>query len=583
MCGVVGILQYESEVSREIRHRALKILFSELMRRTESRGTDATGLYQVHKMRPDEDYGDWAMTKKGTKASEWLFLDSKESDDPVVYSDFMNAWMEHDQEMTALVGHCRKATVGSRGLDNDDNHPFIVQVDEKNAILGIHNGTLTNHETIFRKLPDLLKRQGQVDSESIFHLMFHLSEHGTKPWDHELMVSLGKRLDGAAACIVVNSRFPHQVATWRFGRPMEYCLVSPLNIVIVSSERKFIEEAIGSYNLYKQLFDPELPSLRTHTTVLSDKDYRIFDTSQPWPAGVLGHKDLNEISTRGDMKPFNSPLEEGWYTPAASSGTTKAADTKSTGNGHIQDRSHLGRYSGSGGNHSFQARDTKAAASSQIKTLPATVNAGKDPNDNIVVVEVEIGSQEEAQRGFEKAKSMGLCPHVDSDREIALTLGITQPELSKLSLAEVVNLVAQSHFNLGYAISRFDTSAEIEKTRKLGRGQGQRLEKLESKKRGAENKIWELKQLINFMLALDDSGYKITEQNIAITLSGMKLAAFVSLSESRKKDILQQAKSIFADPESQRIIGELRREYVKAKKAREAKKKREHRAVTAGD
>ena len=119
MCGIVGILQYDSEVSREVRHRALKILFSEAMRKTETRGEDATGIYQVH------TDGDWAMTKKGIRASEWLFLDGEDSDDPIVYSDFMDSWLEHPQELTALVGHCRKATVGSKGKDNDDISPNV--------------------------------------------------------------------------------------------------------------------------------------------------------------------------------------------------------------------------------------------------------------------------------------------------------------------------------------------------------------------------------------------------------------------------------------------------------------------------
>ena len=44
MCGIVGIIQYKSAVPREIRHRALKILFSETMLKTEIRGKDATGI-----------------------------------------------------------------------------------------------------------------------------------------------------------------------------------------------------------------------------------------------------------------------------------------------------------------------------------------------------------------------------------------------------------------------------------------------------------------------------------------------------------------------------------------------------------
>ncbi|RLA57804.1 MAG: hypothetical protein DRR04_12185, partial [Gammaproteobacteria bacterium] len=145
MCGIVGVLQYKSEVPVDVRERALRILFSEALIKTETRGEDATGVYQVH------SDGDWMMTKKGVKSSEWAYTRAND-EDHMVYQDLMDTWSAHASPMTALVGHCRKATVGSKGADNNDNHPFAIQVDEKNALLGIHNGTLDNHEIIIDKL-----------------------------------------------------------------------------------------------------------------------------------------------------------------------------------------------------------------------------------------------------------------------------------------------------------------------------------------------------------------------------------------------------------------------------------------------
>ncbi len=556
MCGIVGILQYESGVSREVRHRALKILFSSAMQKTEVRGEDATGIYQVH------TDGDWAMTKKGIKASEWLFLDGKDSDDPVVYSDFMDAWLEHDQELTALVGHCRKATVGSKGRDNDDNHPFAVQLDDRNAILGIHNGTLYNHETIFRNLPKFLKRQGQVDSESIFHLMFHLSEHGTKPFDEEMMEKLGGRLDGAAACIVVNTRFPSQVVTFRFGRPMEYFFISPLNIVIICSEKKFVEAALERYEFYRKLFDNELPALATYNSALAEKDFRIFDTSIPWPAGKPGWKDLNEISVRGNIKPYNVPLEAGWFTPITP--TTKPATRTGTNCGSSQ-----GAYSGTQSGATSQVKTTKAGNKTAVKAIPAAAGKKADDDGSMVVVEVEIGSEEEAERATERAKSMGICTHFDSDAEISKTIGLTQMEMDKLTKVELANLLAKTHFNFGYAVSRFDTKSEIRETRKKGRDITKRLERAEEKKLRSQNRIWELRQLVTLMLSLDDSGYPLTEGNIGISLS-----AFSTLSESRRKDISDQAKSIFRDSSVQKVIRDLRKQYQAAKQRDQGRAKR---------
>ena len=455
--------------------------------------------------------------------------------------------------------------MGSKGKDIDDNHPFSVQLDDQNAILGIHNGTLYNHETIFKKLPKFLKRQGLVDSESIFHLMFHLSERGTKEFDEVMMRKLGTRLDGSAACIAVNTRFPHQVITWRFGRPLEYFLVAPLNIVIICSEKKFVEAALKSYELYRNLFDRELPELATYDTALAEKDFRIFDTSLPWPAGKPGFRDMNEISTRGDVKPFSAPLEPGWFTPATTTpkSTTGAG---STGSGQ-------GVRSGTQSGSPSQAKTTKVGNGSAVTAIPATAASKPDDDTSIVVVEVEIGSEEEATQAAERAKSMGICTHFDTDVDIAAAVGLTKTEVDKLTRVELANLVGKTHFNLGYAVSRFDTKAETTETRKKGRSLTKRLERAEEKKIRSQHHIWELKQIITLMLSLGDSGYPLTDDNIGISLS-----AFSTLSESRRRDIYNQAKSIFSDHNVQKVVRDLRAQY---KKAKEEKERREALATSA--
>ena len=99
MCGIVGMLQYESEVSREIRQQALNILFSETMAGTVTRGKDATGLFQVHKN------GDWLMTKKGQIVTEWLKAKrtGDKNEDPIVYQEIVESWGEHPFELSSVV------------------------------------------------------------------------------------------------------------------------------------------------------------------------------------------------------------------------------------------------------------------------------------------------------------------------------------------------------------------------------------------------------------------------------------------------------------------------------------------------
>ena len=99
MCGIAGVIQYESKVPRNIRHKALRILFSELMLKTEPRGRDATGLYQVMAN------GEWLMTKKAQKVTDWLFQSRVDSqcEDPYVYTDIMDSWIEHPEELAAVI------------------------------------------------------------------------------------------------------------------------------------------------------------------------------------------------------------------------------------------------------------------------------------------------------------------------------------------------------------------------------------------------------------------------------------------------------------------------------------------------
>ena len=551
MCGIVGVLQYKSEVPREIRHRALKVLFSQTMLQTEIRGVDATGLYQVHRD------GDWAMTKKGRRVSDWMFqseADAKE--DPVVYADFMNSWSEHKSELSALIGHCRKATIGSKGRDNNDNHPFAVQIDSRHAILGVHNGTLVNHETIFKKMPELLKRQGSVDSEAIFHLMFHLSEYGTKPWDEAMLKKLGGRLDGAYACIVVNSKIPNQVATFRDGRPMEFFLISPLNIVVICSERKFVIEALEGYEFIRRISDPSLPFLRTYDRVLPDRDYRIFDTSLEFPGEAPSYQHLDKISSGAAIKNFNTEVEEGWGTPSTKEEGSKPGKVANAAKPNVGVKT----------SKSNAANPTGGA----IKAIPARTGAAAE--EEVVIVDIEVeGDGDGAKEAYQRARTMGICSNFDIDSELAKALGMSLEELIALDRVELANKIARDHWNFGFASSRFETRTEIGEIRSAGQKLTRRLDRAEAKKKKAEARIWELKQLIAILLALGKSKFALSERNISISLDALE-----KLSEERRKQILHQAEDILRDERVQRGVSQLREEYRQSEARRARRGRRAH-------
>lgn len=544
MCGIVGVIQYRSPIDREIRARALRVLFSEMMLLTEIRGDDATGLYQVH------TDGDWMLAKKGEKSTKWLYEDRASQEDPVVYKDFMDSWTLHPKDLTALVGHCRKATVGSKGQDNDDNHPFAIQLDESNAILGVHNGTLANHEVIFRRLGDELERQGEVDSEAIFHLLYHATDKGTKPVDEKVMQHIGERLDGAYAVIAVNSRFPNQVVTFRENRPMEYMLIRPLNIVAIASEKKFLEAAIAKYDFFRRMVDNELPALDFVDRLLAEKEFRIFDTNRPFCARskMEWTSSFEGISFRGEMRPYTKPMLEDWRVPIKTV-TTVPAKAYTPPSSTV-----------------VLTPDPKV--SKATTALPATVLPAPETEvGSIVTAQVKISLSPEEKAGADamiRAKSLGLAVRYDLLGEISTALGKTDQEIRGLDQVAMANLLAQLHFNFGYAMGTVDSSDRVEDVRKKGREQLGRMEKTSAKQAKAQAHIWEMKCLLQLATALSLCGFGFTERNASIAIKTL-----VGIPEERRKDILETAKHFFEDSPSQKAIDGA---VSKLKEARDRKK-----------
>jgi hypothetical protein len=529
------------------------------MIRTEVRGEDATGIYQVH-----ED-GDWMMTKKGVKSSQWVFLNRGEHDQ-VVYKDFMETWGNHESEMTALVGHCRKATVGSRGGDNADNHPFAIQLDQDHALLGIHNGTLHNHEVIHDKLPPGLTRQGSTDSEIIFHFLYHMTEQGKKPITGEVLKEIGRRLDGAFACIMVNSRFPNIVGTFREGRPMEYFMIAPLNVVLIVSEKRFAEAAFAKYKFVKEFLDPELPDLQYEDRTLAERDWRVFDTSLEFPEGKPTFQDLNKISENGAIRTTAEKVPADWMKPATTTtSTTSSSTSKSTTTGSKTTSSTgTGTSKTSGAKTSTASSgNTTAAATARASKKDEKVTA-KQADDDVIdvegeIVELELGEVVPA-KSLERVKSLGICTHYDSVKEIDYNLGIDGGKsVTDMDPVELANRVAQLHFAMGYATSNFDNKSDREEFRRKSRDVMPKLEKAELKKQKAENHIWELKQLLVLFMSLAGEGYDLDTKNLAIALS-----AFPEINVARKKDIMQMAKQVFEDKGAQRLMRKLREKYKEA-------------------
>lgn len=142
MCGQCGIILGKKRRTRE-ELEALGNMFTELLKYNERRGRDATGIFVANQ----------SGTGKILKApvSAMCLTESIE---------YQNAIQEIGNRTVALIGHTRWQTVGTP-MVNENNHPISTM-----HCVGTHNGTIINHNALFRKYG--WQRNGQVDSEVIF-------------------------------------------------------------------------------------------------------------------------------------------------------------------------------------------------------------------------------------------------------------------------------------------------------------------------------------------------------------------------------------------------------------------------------
>jgi len=240
MCGVVGILAFDNAATKEeekLRQESMIYLGSELLEQTQSRGKDATGVAALF------DNCDYMLQKMGIPAQEFI---ARFGDTEKDFEGFLKIWRRKKHPARMFVGHCRKSSVGNTD-DNANNHPIKV-----GDIVGIHNGTLTNHEKIFKKLD--CKRDGKVDSEAIFRLIHHLTKNGTEPYSKEVLLETCKRLHGTYCCLTFSGNNPYQMAAFRDGRPLEMAIIRPLKLAILASDQTFIKKAIYNYNKMAHLY-----------------------------------------------------------------------------------------------------------------------------------------------------------------------------------------------------------------------------------------------------------------------------------------------------------------------------------------
>ncbi len=361
MCGIVGILAFgsmEDKKAERMRQFAMRYLGAEILKMTQERGKDATGIATLF------DNGDYMGLKMGIPAEDFAArFGGNETD----FEGFMSIWRRKKALARAFIGHCRKSSVGNSD-DNKNNHPIKV-----GDIVGIHNGTLTNHDEIFKKLG--CGRDGTVDSEAIFRLVHHYTNNGTVPFTLEALTETCKRLTGTYSCLTFSGNNPFQVAAFRDGRPMEFAIIKPLKLVVIASEVKFLKRALYRYNQQAALYTeggPKLPIIKKADASLhatSDDHIYIFDLRTDITDDTAIGDLLEKVKTDRLNKMWKAPVKTtGYgtaYSAAATTGAAAAGGAGSGGTGKKGTEVTASKPSGAG---TGTAKSTAAGTTTQGQT-----------------------------------------------------------------------------------------------------------------------------------------------------------------------------------------------------------------------
>lgn len=471
MCGIVGAFAFgKPDVDKEkerIRQEAIIFLTTELLQKTQSRGEDATGIATLF------DNGMYFGLKAGTKAVNFISSrGGKETD----YAGYLKIWrhklsMKNHRYAKIHIGHCRKSSVGN-SQNNDNNHPIVVD-----PIIGIHNGTLKNHDLIFKKLG--CERTGSVDSEAIMRLMYHYTNAGKLPFTVKMLEEVGNRLEGSFATIIINANNPYQAALMRDMRPVEMLLIRPLNLVLIASETKFFDVVMFRYNKYVSLYstDNRFPLLKKgdlDDEMLANDGLAVFDLTRE----INSDTKLKDLYDGGKLA-YGSRI---WKTPykATSSyyGGNKATSPYYSGNG---------AYSGACAAHAVANKSDNASNTKKSNTTapagkvwnkklnafePANVDVANTKDKGNVTVNVETGEVED--RSLTKVDNADKVLITSVPAIKVENLGTTDGKNTNTSHKDAINAVVVEEVDMtvnpkaleeaetaAKTVKQYDTDAEI--------------------------------------------------------------------------------------------------------------------------
>ncbi len=227
MCGIIAM--HFRHQATEVRPKAIldhcREGFTEMLVASQKRGSSATGVVLSRY--------DWK-EKKNTIEVIRAPLPAREFVKTKEYHELID---RVDNDTYFIFGHTRAATTGS-AKNNYNNHPH-----RAGRIIGVHNGHIYNHRSLWKHLPADLSPTSTCDSEAIFALIEQGRRSGKEPMAATKWAA--EQLDGWFSFMHVDTDVPHELQFVKdYGTPLEFVWVPKHRVAFICSEERIILNGI---------------------------------------------------------------------------------------------------------------------------------------------------------------------------------------------------------------------------------------------------------------------------------------------------------------------------------------------------
>lgn len=263
MCGITGMIMLPRKRS-EKELKILRFVFSEILKNTEDRGKDATGIYIVQKDNEN------ILAKDAFRAD--IFTASEE---------FFRASEAINNNTTIVLGHTRNYTQGKPD-NNLNNHPI-----EIGRIVGIHNGSIDNDYQLFNANKDKFTRIADVDSEIIFQLLNYYATDTDITREQIKQALVTERIRGSVALAFIHKAQPNIVHLIKQTNPLDIVTWKEAGIIFFNSNALYVISAFTTLERISRLIFGETLLFNLKTIKVNEDRYFTINSSALTPEEAI--------------------------------------------------------------------------------------------------------------------------------------------------------------------------------------------------------------------------------------------------------------------------------------------------------